>query len=72
MDTVLKFLTDYGFWPAIAIGAIVVMVVLILVIKKVSSRKKNKQKSDPKANVKASQQLQVAEADYEMITERII
>jgi len=72
MDTALKFLTDYGFWPAIAIGAIVVLVVLILVIKKMSSRKNPKQGSDGKADVEVGEQLQVAEADYEMITERII
>jgi len=72
MDTILEFLTEYWLWAAIAAGAIVVLTVLILVIKKMSSRKKPKQKSCGKADVEVGKLLQVAEADYEMITERII
>ena len=72
MDTALKFLIDYWLWIAIAAGAIVVLVVLLLVIKKMSSRKKTRKRASGKPPVKVGKQLQVAEADYEMITERIV
>ena len=72
MDTILEFLTEYWLWGALAVSAIVVLAVLILVIKKMSGSKKPEQKSGGKVDVKVGEQLQVAEADYEMITERII
>ncbi len=72
MDTILEFLTEYWLWGALAVSAIVVLAVLILVIKKMSGSKKPEKKSGGKADVEAGKLLQVAEADYEMITERII
>lgn len=72
MDTALEFLTDYWLWSAIAIGSIVVLVVLLLLIKKVSHRKKTRKKTTRKTAAEIGKQMQVAESDYEMITERII
>ena len=72
MDTALEFLTNYWLWCAIAIGAIVVLAVLILIIKKMSRPKKTGKKSRPRPAVEIGKQTQVAESDYEMITERIV
>ena len=72
MDNALEFLTDYWLWVAIAVGAIVVLAVLILIIKKMSRTKKTRKKSGPRPTVEIGRQVQVAESDYEMITERIV
>ena len=68
VDTLLKLLTEYWMWAAIAGGAIVVLVILLRVVKRMSGAKKPEQK----ASGQAGQQLPIAEADYEIITKRIV